>query len=627
MSLLRKTLRLFDRTERRGLVFLVVTVVLRAAAEAVGVVSVVPFLALAANPKVVDTSRKLHAVYVALHFTSPRAFLIFTGAAMLAVTIVSNGLSAFALWYMLRFVWQKNHTLTTQMLERYLAEPYTFFLHQNTSNFAKNVLNEVGSFTNGVLTPLTNVIANVAVVVFILIILVVLNPLLALVTLVVFAGAYAVVYGLVRGRQDRLGRVRLEMNRRRFQIATEGFGGFKDLKVSGREGFFIERFEEPSLLHTRAIVSNQVIGQMPKYAMQSIAYGGIITVVLLLLSTGRSITALLPTLGLYAIAAYRLMPSLQAVFTGVVTIRFNAPALNVIAEELARGKQLVAAARRQRVEAAPVSFIHEFTLENVVFQYERAPTAALHGVSLRVRKNSTIGLIGPTGAGKTTLVDVILGLLPATEGSLRVDGTPVTQRNLRKWQDLLGYVPQHIYLSDSTIRSNIAFGVPEAEIDEDRVRRAARIANLDSFVRELPRGYDTTVGERGIRLSGGQRQRIGIARALYSEPDVLILDEATSSLDGMTENVVMEAIGSLARQKTIILIAHRLTTVRDCDVIYLMEAGRITSCGTYDELLRDNATVQSMARLAAVERTRDMSETLGSDEVDDRGAAAVMEEG
>jgi ABC-type bacteriocin/lantibiotic exporter with double-glycine peptidase domain len=596
IALIRKLLQLFDRSERKRIALLLVTALFRAIVEAIGVASILPFMALVAHPGIIQTNRWLHALYAGLHFTSEAAFLVFVGFVVLAVTLVSNGLSAFSTWYMHRFVWAKHHALGTELLNRYLDEPYSYYLNRNTAAFTKNIVSEVALVIRGLLTPLVNGVASALVVLLIFALLLAVNPQLALIVVGVLGGAYAAVYTFVRRRQGQLGRRRVKANKARYQAASEAFGAIKVLKVSHREAYFVERFEQPSSVFARTMASNQIIASVPRYAMQSLAFGGILLVVLYLLFTERSLSAALPMMSLYALAAYRLMPALQQLFAGVIEVRFNAPALDLLHADLSRGKRLDrAAAQRRTAYVSPVLFQHEFALESVTFAYDGAAAAAIRDLSLHVRRNSAIGLIGPTGAGKTTLVDIILGLLLPQEGQLTVDGVPIDADNVMGWQRLLGYVPQHIYLSDDTMRRNIAFGVSEAEIDEERVLRAVRIAHLDQFVAELPKGVNTRVGERGIRLSGGQRQRIGIARALYHDPEILIFDEATSALDGITERGVMQAIRSLTNEKTIIMVAHRLTTVRDCEIIYLMQDGRITSQGSYGDMVRNNETVRAMA--------------------------------
>jgi len=306
---------------------------------------------------------------------------------------------------------------------------------------------------------------------------------------------------------------------------------------------------------------------------------------------------IVPLVGLYALAAYRLMPALQQIFQDLTSVRFSRCALDVIYNDFTQ------CAYKQRESISPqtqqsLPFSKSIEFRKMTFQYSKAPKPIIEDFDLLINANTTIGLVGATGAGKTTIIDILLGLLTPRKGGIFVDGVKVTEENIRSWQKNLGYVPQHIYLCDDTVKRNIAFGVPDNEIDGQAVRGAAILANIHDFVeKELPQQYETLVGERGIRLSGGQRQRIGIARTLYHNPSVIVFDEATSALDGITEDTILEAIHHLAHKKTIVIIAHRLGTVKECDIIYLLEQGRIVDQGTYDQLLANNQQFRKMAKV------------------------------
>jgi len=317
-------------------------------------------------------------------------------------------------------------------------------------------------------------------------------------------------------------------------------------------------------------------------------------VVLYLIAQSGSFASAMPIIALYAFAGYRLMPALQQIYGAVTQLRFAGPALDALHADL-----MILQPAHPNPSQDDIVLKQAITLNDVQYRYPNAPQLALKNLSLTIPAKSTVGLVGTTGSGKTTTVDLILGLLEAQQGTLEVDGQVITEHNRRPWQRAIGYVPQQIYLADDTVAANIAFGVNAKDIDQHAVERAAKIANLHDFVAsELPQQYQTTVGERGVRLSGGQRQRIGIARALYHNPQVLILDEATSALDNLTEQAVMEAVHNLGHEITVILIAHRLSTVRQCDRIYLLERGEVRTSGTYDELIASNQQFAAMANHA-----------------------------
>jgi ABC-type multidrug transport system fused ATPase/permease subunit len=385
----------------------------------------------------------------------------------------------------------------------------------------------------------------------------------------------------------------------RYRIAQEATGGIKDVKLLGLEDVYVRRFQVPSRQNARANTFRNVVSEAPRYLLQGVAFGGMLLMILVLLfaGDGQSLSGVLPLLAIYAFAGLRLLPAMQQIYNEITMIRFNKMALDSLHDDMAEirlAQEEALPSSEVRVE--PVRLTEKLELRDVHYSYPLAERPALRGLSFSIPARTTVGIVGGTGAGKTTAVDLILGLLELQQGCLEADGVPIGRGNLRAWQNTIGYVPQAIFLTDDTVAANIAFGLPAEKIDQAAVERAARIAELHDFVTgELPQGYATLVGERGVRLSGGQRQRIGIARALYHDPDVLIMDEATSALDNLTERAVMDAVHNLGHAKTIVLIAHRLTTVQACDTIFMMEHGRLVAQGTYDELLEKSGKFRAMA--------------------------------
>ena len=595
-SLFHQLHSLFNRRERGQLAILAVALVVRACVEMVGVGSIAPFMSVVADPSVVQSNDWLRAAYEAFGFTSTTAFLTALGVAVVVVLAVANTFSALALWGMLRFSYGMHHRLSNRLLRGYLAQPYSFFVERNSASFSKTILTEVMQVIQGVMTPVLNITARSLVVVALVGLLIVLDPMLAVVIVLVLGGAYGGLYTLVRAKQRGLGRARVAANQERFKVTGEAFGGIKDVKVLGREDAFASRFAPASWTYSKASASNAVLTQLPRYLFETVAFGGIVVIVLYYLQAGQGLAQILPTISLYAFAGYRLMPELQQLFSGVAAIRFNRAALDDLTDDLDRFAPAPPAA-----DERALPFQEAVQFENVTFRYAGTDRPALDGISLTIRRNQTIGLVGASGSGKTTLVDLLLGLYTPEVGRILVDAMPLTAENLGAWRRQVGYVPQHIFLCDDTIAHNIAFGVPEAEVDAARVERAARIAHLHDFIGTLPDGYETMVGERGVRLSGGQRQRIGIARALYHDPEVLVMDEATSALDGATENAVMEAIRELAGRKTIVLIAHRLSTVEKCDRIYLLDQGQVRDSGRYEGLAMTSQAFRTLAKLESAD--------------------------
>lgn len=604
----RKVLDFFEPADRWRLVGVVSAMTLAGLLQTAGVASIMPFLSLLANPDIVVENRWMAWAYDGLGFESAGTFLVFVGIAVLVLLVTTNAFSAFSDWITLRLVWSTHHRISERLLSKYLNQPYAFFLGRNTAKLSRSLLAEVQEIIKGVMIPCMEVLARGVTTAFIVLLLLLVDPLLAILAAAAIGGGYAAVYRLVRQKQRRLGIERHSANGRRFQTVAEAFGGIKDVKVLGRESHFLSRFADPSLRYSQARASNQVVSELPRYALESLAFGAIILIVIYLLETRGTLGDVLPVLGLYAMAGHRLMPALQRIFAGLTKIRFNVPALDRLHEEMglaASGKAEGRLPERRPIavseQPAPpsVSLTREIRFVEVGFRYPDAPAPALQDIDLTISANQSVAFVGPTGSGKTTLVDLLLGLFEPTTGEIRVDDTVLSEVTLPAWRGLVGYVPQSIFLGDDTIAANIAFGVPEDQIDFAAVVRAGRAAHLDDFVRELPLGYETIIGERGIRLSGGERQRIGIARALYQDPAVLVMDEATSALDGVTEEAVMKAISALSQRKTIILIAHRLTTVRDCDTIFMLDCGRLAGQGTFESLAASSGQFRAMARQTA----------------------------
>ena len=388
----------------------------------------------------------------------------------------------------------------------------------------------------------------------------------------------------------------MQENTGRFTVATEALAGIKDIKILGREGYFLERFSNHSAKFSKLQAWVAVIGQLPQYFMETVAFGGVIALILVLLSLGQEGSKIIPLVSFFVFAGYRLMPAFQEIFYGVSSVQFNRASLDKISRDMSE-ETTAPPVFQKRELPTPLVLRERIALENMSFYYPYSRQIALSHVSLEIPKSSFVGLVGPTGGGKTTLGDVLIGLLSPSEGRMTVDGVEIRGNNVWNWQRNIGYVPQQVFLYDDTVVRNVVFGLPDERIDRTRVEEVCRIANLHDFIeQELPNGYDTPIGERGIRLSGGQKQRIGIARALYHDPEVLVLDEATSSLDGITEKAVLQAIENVAKKKTVIAIAHRLTTVKNCDTIYLIDKGAIVARGTYEELMERDEQFRAMAR-------------------------------
>lgn len=591
---------LLDRRERRNFWILLTIVVVSALSSAVMVGSVLPFLSVLSEPGRIQSVPALAWAYETLGFTSQYSFLVALGFLSLAVILITNGLLILKTWAIARFTNLRIHSISHRLMTAYLQQPYAFFLNRHTSEMGTRILSETQQVVRTFITPAVELIAASFTVVAIVTLLFLVEPVVALIAFGVLGGVYGGIYILSRSALKLLGRRRAKANTARFQITNEALGGIKDIKLLGCESAYLERFDVHSLGMSRTLATIALITQLPQFGLQVIAFGGIILLCLVLvdaqgLASGSGLNGILPILGLFAFAGQRLMPELSKLFQSLANLQAGGAAVEAVYGDLDAWDEKDPAPKIAHGER--MGLLEGLKLDTISYSYPNATHAGVRNVTLNIGAGERIGIVGGTGAGKTTLADLMLGLLTPTTGRLVVDGEAVTKDNLRAWQRNVGYVPQNIFLMDASVAENIALGIPKKKIDEARVLEAARIAQLDDFIRsELPEGYDTAVGERGVRLSGGQRQRIGIARALYHDADFIVFDEATSALDNLTEREVMAAIDALPDEKTVVMIAHRLSTVQRCDRIVVMDQGSVVGYDQWAELMVGNQVFQRIAQ-------------------------------
>ncbi len=597
LSTISKISDVLSGRERRNAVILFLMVLLSGALDALGVASIIPFLAVLSRPEIIHEQPYLSAVYRTLGFSSTEGFLHFLGLVVFLVVVFGLTFRAVTEYFMARFTNMRNYSISTKLLRSYLSRPYVWYLNRHSAVLAKTVLSEVQQVINLVLISVAEILAQSVIVLCLIVMLLLVDPMVSLVAVLLMGGLYASVYFLLRKYLSRLGTERIRANRERFQIAQEALGGIKELKAAGLEPGYLQSFSKAARRLAANQAANTIAGKMPRFVLEAIALGGMLSVIMILLSARHSnLDQILPTIGVFAFAGVRLLPAMQRVYQGAVKLRFGRPALDALHDDFVNMDSEIESYDIAGRSGPALSLKSKLELKDVSFTYPGADRPAIRDISISIEANTTVCFTGATGSGKTTLVDLIMGLLPLDSGEIQVDDTGIDEENVRSWQRSLGYVPQHIFLADDSVAANIAFGVESRKIDMKVVEKAARIAELHDFVvNEMKQGYDTKIGERGVRISGGQRQRIGIARALYHDPDVLIMDEATSALDNLTEKAVMDAVHNLGNKKTIILIAHRLTTVKKCDRIFLLEEGRVTDRGSYSDLLDGSETFRKMA--------------------------------
>lgn len=602
----KKAWDLLDTEERREALMVSGVIVMSALASALMVGSIMPFLTVLSNPSSVAEIPALLWVHKTLGITSTYSLLITLGVLSFSAVVFSSVVQVARVWATARFSTMRTHSISHRLLSLYLSQPYEFFLNRHSGEMGPRVLAESGQVVSQFFTPAAELISASLVTIAIVGLLVWVEPVIAATAFAVIGCAYLAVFIAARHVIKSLGKTQLMANRERFRFANESLTGIKDIKLLGREVSYLDQFAEPSVLMARTLIKSSVISSVPQFAVQAIALGGVILLCLALVDPSIDgseveLGEFLPTLGIFAFAGQRLLPEFSKLYRSLTMVQSASAAVDAIHDDLKAERNVGLLNRTQVVPCGLKQFLR---LESVFYRYPKSDQVGLNNISLMIEAGEKIGIVGSTGAGKTTLADVLLGLLTPSDGRLVVDGQEINSENVRAWMLSVGYVPQDIFLTDASVEENIALGTPQDEIDNLRICRAARIARIDQFIEnELPDGYKTYVGERGVRLSGGQRQRIGIARALYHDADLIIFDEATSALDNLTESEVISAIDALPGDKTVFMIAHRLSTVKLCDRIIVLEHGKIVGCGSWDELMNSNKAFQRIAKLGGAAST------------------------
>ena len=599
-SVWKKAWALLDARERRNAWIVLAVVVMSALSSAVMIGSVMPFLSVLSEPERIHEVKVFAWAYAMGGFDSDYGFLVALGLTSLLVIVGANLMQIARSWILTRYTTMRIHSFSYRLLSVYLGQPYEFFLSRHSGEMSTQILAETQQVVIQFLTPAADAIASFLTILVIVLLLVWVNPVVAFTSFFLLGGIYGGIFLLSRRLVTQKGRIRADANSSRYRITNEALGGVKDIKLLGRESAYVSRYQGPSQRMARADVFVNVVSQLPQNAMQAVAFGGMIILCLLLvapesLASGQALGGIVPLLGVFAFAGQRMLPELSRLYYGLNRLQYGAAAVEAVYRDLVLSDL---AGPLPEIAPSALGLKREIGLDRISYHYPNADRPGLSEVSLTIRAGEKIGVIGSSGAGKTTLADLILGLLQPSEGSFYVDGIAVDEGNVRAWQRSVGYVPQDIFLTDASIAENIALGILPEDIDHSRVEKAARIAHLDRFIRdELAQGYNTTVGERGVRLSGGQRQRIGIARAMYHDADLIVFDEATSALDNITEREVMEAIDGLPGDKTVLIIAHRLTTVQRCDRILLLDKGRVAGFDRWDGLAEDNEVFRRIAHV------------------------------
>ncbi len=550
--------------------------------ECLGIGIILPLLSLVLDESII-TKYTFVADFISLigDPSYPNLIFILFGG-LLVMFLIKNLFLLYLSWRQSTFAYSVIANLSTRLLDTYLKQPYSFHLTRNSGNLIRNTLSEVGLYGFNFLIPGLNLVAEGLVFIGLTIMLFIIEPIGVLIVLIVVATLWFLFQKPMSKFLLKHGTLRQKYDGLRVTHVQESLGSVKDLKVLGREDEFLSAFEPLNKKWSKSGRFQQICQRIPAFALEVLAVFGLCIVVFSMILSGKEMSAIVPALGLFGAVAFRLLPSSSRILSSLQAMNFGIPVIEVLSNELKLNKQ----ANRDHGLAKDNDLVlkREIELRGVSFNYESQKKTALSDINMCVSLGQAVGLIGPSGSGKSTAVDVILGLFLPQQGNVEVDGMPILS-NIRGWQNQIGYVPQTIFLIDKSIRRNIALGVSPNEIDEDALQQAIKSAQLGDFVKELPEGLDSLVGERGVRLSGGQRQRIGIARALYHNPSVLVLDEATSALDTETESDIMKDVNALKGEKTIIIVAHRLSTLVNCDKLYRFDKGEIVKAGTPQSMI------------------------------------------
>lgn len=583
----KKLWYLLNPYERKlaGLLLFMITIM--ALLDMIGVASILPFMSVVANPETIETNYYLKSIFEfsqKFGVDNKQDFIFILGFLVFIALVISIVFKALTTYVQVRFIHMREYSIGKRLVEGYLNQPYSWFLGRHSAELSKTILSEVGNVVGAALKPLVELIAKSFVVIAIVTLLIIVDPKLALIVGFSLASIYALIFYFSRNHLNQIGKERLRNNELRFKVLSDAFGAAKEIKLGRLEQIYVDLFSVPAQKFAKNKSSVTIISQLPRFALEVVVFGGVILVLLYLIKQTGNFSSALPVITLYVLAGYRLMPALQQIYLSSTLLVFQGPTLDKLHDELTKLKDF-----DLNQDHNILSANKKISLKNVFYSYPESSRTALKNISLNISAKSIVGIMGTTGSGKTTVADIILGLLEAQKGILQVDEKIIKKHNVKSWQRSIGYVPQNIYLSDNTIAANIAFGVNSNHINQKAVEEASKIANLHEFViNELPEKYLTYIGERGARLSGGQRQRIGIARALYHKPKLLILDEATNALDYQTEKVVMEAVSNLDKNITIIIIAHNLRALKKCDKIFLLDKGELKEEGTFEKLVEKN---------------------------------------
>lgn len=565
---------------KKGFLVLVLALIV-SIVDVLGVASIFPFISIIADPDIIKRNKILFYLYDYFYFRNTQQFTIYFGILIFAYILISLALRSYLVYIQTRFSYMREFSISKRLFVGYLNQPYVWFSSRNSSELSKNILIETQNVVTGSIMPLFTVFSQSFIIFSLGVLIMIMEYKLAIILFIFFTLLFLIFKNELSKKLRNLGEKRNFQNSLKFKTVNEAFGGIKDLKLKSLQSFYTDPYSKSAFLVSEYQSKAQSLTQTPKFILEGFGMGTLILVLLYFLIIDKNLNYILPLVSLYAFVAYRIIPAIQQVYGNYTLIKYNHPALLLIFNEL----KDFTSENENRSTFTEIDLNKPIELRNISFRYPNTSKYSLNNINLIIEPRKSYAFVGSTGSGKTTLIDTMLGLLVPQEGELLIGDKILDSSNIGFFQTKIGYVPQNIYILDDSIISNIALGVNIHDIDISRVIIAAKVAKIHDFiVNELEEGYDTVLGERGVKLSGGERQRIGIARAIYHNPTLLILDEGTSALDNITESEVSASISELSDEMTIILIAHRLSTITNCDKIFFLEEGKLIDSGTYEEL-------------------------------------------
>lgn len=601
LSQLKKIYNLLKPDHKKKIFKIQILVILTSLMEVASVVVIGPFIGMLVNINDLEKTKIFFTIYNFYSFSNHISFLVACGTFVLLVLALTSFLSIITMRKIFITSTKIGTDIGADLYSHYISQPWDFHIVRNSSQLINNIMQESQRLTVTIIIPALNMNSKVVTAFFLCSVLFIYSPLVSAVGIFTFIFCYFCFFMLIKKKLDKFSSIVGARQENRFKLMAEGFGGIKDILISRSQEIFKKKFQQSSNDFAYALGRSQYLSVIPRYIMELIAFSCVITlIIIMLIYKNTSLISILPLLAIFLLAGFKLIPCFQLIYSSAVSIKANLSAFYSIEQDL----QLISKFKNDNLNnlefenrfVKKTKFQESIILNNVSFSYANNEKNSLKDISIKIPINNTVGFVGPSGAGKSTIIDIILGLLKPTKGDVLIDSQILNSENIISWQNNIGFVPQNIFLSDSSIKNNIAFGIPDENIDDSKIEIALKLSHLNYFIKDLKKGVATIVGERGVQLSGGQRQRIGIARALYKDPEVLVLDEATNSLDGITEKNIMDSISELSGKKTIIIIAHRISTLKKCNIIYVIENGRVVDKGNYDKLMLDSSIFQKMSQ-------------------------------